>query len=42
MIWNKNFIKYNVLDLTEVYNFDISFIFIRLYLKKIYLCCVYF
>jgi hypothetical protein len=35
MISNKKFINYKVLDLIEVYNFDIKFVFIRLYLKKI-------
>jgi hypothetical protein len=44
MISNKNFINYKVLNLVELYNFDINFVFIRLHLKKIiiYLCCSYF
>jgi hypothetical protein len=33
MISNKNFINHKVLDLVELYNFDIKFVFIRLYLK---------
>ena len=35
MISNKNFINYKVLDLVELFYFDINFIFIRLHLKKI-------
>jgi hypothetical protein len=44
MISNKKFIKYKVLDLVELYNFDINFILIQLRLYKIwiYLCCSYF
>ena len=44
MISNKNFIIYKDLDLVELYNFDIKFVFIWLHLKKkwIYLCCNYF
>jgi hypothetical protein len=34
MISNKNFINYKVLNLVELYNFDINFIFIRLHLKN--------
>ena len=40
MISNKNFINYKVLDLVELYNFDINFIFIRLHLKKYEFICV--
>ena len=39
MISNKNFINYKVLDLVELYNFDINFVFIRLYLKKYEFIC---
>ena len=35
MISNKNFINYKVLDLVDLYNFDINFVFIRLHLKKL-------
>jgi hypothetical protein len=35
MILNKKFINYKVLDLVELYNFDITFVFIQLHLKKI-------
>jgi hypothetical protein len=35
MISNKNFINYKVLDLVELYNFYINFVFIQIYLKKI-------
>ena len=35
MISNKKFINYKVLDLVELYNFDINFVFIQLHLKKI-------
>jgi hypothetical protein len=34
MISNKNFINYKILDLVELYIFNIKFVFIRLYLKK--------
>ena len=40
MISNKNYIYYKVLDLVELYNFDINFIFIRLHLKKYEFICV--
>ena len=36
MISNKNFIVYKVLDLVELYNFDIKFVFIRLFILKRY------
>ena len=39
MISNKNFINYKVLDLVELYNFDIKFVFIRLHLKKYEFIC---
>jgi hypothetical protein len=35
MISNKNFTNYKVLDLVELYNFDINLVFIRFHLKKI-------
>ena len=35
MISNKTFMNYNILDLVELYNFDINFIFIRLHVKKL-------
>ena len=34
MISNKNFINYKVLDLVELYNFYINFIFIQLHLNE--------
>jgi hypothetical protein len=34
MISNTNFINYKVLNLVDVYNFDINFVSIRLHLKK--------
>ena len=36
MISNKIFINCKVLDLVELYNFDIRFVFIQLHLKKRY------
>jgi hypothetical protein len=37
MISNKKFINYKILDLVELYNFDINFVFIQLYLKKMWI-----
>ena len=34
MMPNKIFINYKVLYLVELYNFNINFVFIRLYLEK--------
>jgi hypothetical protein len=34
MISNQNFINYKVLDLVELYDFDINFVFIQLHLKR--------
>jgi hypothetical protein len=35
MILNENSLKYKVVDLDEIYNFHIKFIFIRVYKKKL-------
>ena len=35
MVSNEKVINYKVVDLIEIYNFDIKFVFIRLYLKKL-------
>lgn len=43
---NRKVINYEVVDIVELYKFDINFIFIRLYMKKIdkkihiYMSCV--
>lgn len=44
MIWNEKVVIYKVVDPFDVYNFDIKFVFIRLYLKKLWilLCYTYF
>jgi hypothetical protein len=34
-ISNENFVKYKVLDLVKLYNFDIKFVFIRIHIKKL-------
>ena len=44
MILDKKIINYKVLDLVELYNFDINFVFIQFHLEKIwiYLCYNHF
>ena len=39
MISNKHYINYKVLDLIDLYNFDIKFVFIRLHLKRYEFIC---
>jgi len=41
MILDKKFINYKVLDLVELYNFDINFVFIQFHLEKIWIYLYY-